>query len=419
MKQADLIAKIQSVVEFTYNNSHTLWYRDHCNKNGINTLPQIKTFCDISMLPLMTRADLSTISLFNRAFTSLTSVNEIRSTSGTTGQSALFYLRDVLYRKIVTHMRAHGARRKLLFWNYNLAASYVHADRLAGLQTVVADPHQLDKSIKLIEQLAIDTLSGTPSLLMMFGHMLIPFGLHTQIRFLETHGEPCQAQTLSALSQLFPNAVFYSQYSVGEVGQEIGVRLPSCNRQDSHYYHINDDDVYVEEVDHELVITRFKTPTVMPLIRYKTGDSLKWIGYDECSCGHKGLSLELLGRQNVDFVRISGVELRHELIANIVGEFHTELGSFVATEVRDQIANNVQKVTMNVQVVPLMPQSIHLDELRNRVQNALMHSLQVSPTTNLGEMVTAGMFDVPVITFLDKRPTGNKQPGIKLITGRG
>ena len=418
MTKADLIEKINNVVEFAYNNSHSSWYRDHCKKYGQMMIPVVKSPDDISALPLITRADINTVSLFNRTFTPIKTANEIRSTSGTTGQSALFYLRDVLYRKIVAHMHEHGARRKLLFWNYNLAASYIHADCLAGLQTVVGDPHQLDKNVKLIEQLAIDTLSGTPSLLMMFGHMLMPFGLNAQIKFMETHGEPCQAKTLSALSQLFPNAVFYSQYSVGEVGQEIGLRLPSCSRQDSHYYHINDDDVYVETVDQELVVTRFRIPTVMPLIRYKTGDSLNWIGYDECDCGHKGLSIELLGRQNVDYVRIAGVELRNELIMNIVDGFKTELDTFVATEIRDEVSNSTQKITINIQVVPLMPQTTDLDDLKRRLQNALLQTLKVSATTSLGEMVAAGLFDIPEIVFLANRPLGNKLPGIKLISNQ-
>jgi len=48
-----------------------------------------------------------------------------------------------------------------------------------------------------------------------------------------------------------------------------------------------------------------------------------------------------------------------------------------------------------------------------------MKSLRVSSTTTLEEMVLAGLFATPEITFLDKRPTGNKQPGIKLITDQG
>ena len=418
MKQADIIAKAQSVVAFAYNNKQSNWYLDHCKKHGYKKLPVVETPDDISKLPFMTRADMSGVSLFDRAFRSPAMAHEIRSTSGTTNQGALFYMRDVLYYKIVSRMHADGARRKLIFWNYHMAASYVEADRQAGVQTVVGDPHQLDRNVNLVKDLLIDTLSGTPSLLLLFGEILQPYGLNGQITFLETHGEPCSVEALQTLSNIFPNADLYAQYSMGEVGQEIGIRTPACDRQESNYYHINEADVFVEAVNEELIVTRFITPTIMPLIRYNTGDNVGWIGYDECSCGHKGLSLELLGRHNVDYVRISGVELRHELIANIVDKFQKELDGFVTTEVSEDTINNAQKITLNVYVVPRTGQKTGLDDLKQRLQKALMQSLSVSSTTTLAEMISSGMFDVPVITFLGKRPTGNKQPGIKLITHR-
>ena len=315
--QADIIERVKKTVDFAYNNSHSSWYRDHCKQYGIMQCPVVETIDDISRLPLIERKDLNSVPLFSRAFTDPKRANDIRSTSGTSGQDPLFYLRDVFYHEMTRRMHADGVRRKLFFWNYHVSAVLAHADLLAGVQTVICDPHQLEKSTELVKLLSIDTLAGSPSVLLMFGDMLKSSGANTRIKYLQLNGEAATLQTLNALRKLYPIAEHYSDYSLGEVGQDMGIRTPYCDRQNPGYYHINTKDVYVETVDGELVVTRYVVPTVTPLIRYRTGDNIGWMGHDECSCGHKGLSIEMSGRQNVDFVRIAGVEIRNDEIINM------------------------------------------------------------------------------------------------------
>lgn len=416
MKGSDVTAKVQKLVDFAYTNTQTSWYRDHCAAHGIFECPRITKVSDISNLPLMERTDLNAVSIKARAFRSLSKANEIRSTSGTTAQAPLFYMRDVLYKDISKRIYEAGGRRKLLLWNYHLSASYVHADHLCGIQTIVGDPHQLDKAAALVDALSVDILSGTPSMLMLLGPLLEPKGINHRIKFLDISGEPCRTPTTRALHSLYPNAQHYSSFVIGEVGQEIGIRTPHCTRQDGGYYHLNSKDIYIEAIDNELIITRFAVPTITPLIRYKTGDHIRWLGHDTCACGHEGVSFEMLGRVNVDFVRIAGVEIRQDEIEMIVARFKDNLTPYVATFVKDSIQDGTQTVHIDLQVFAIPHKQIDYDSLTKRLQEALLHSLKVSATTPLRDMTAAGLFAVPTITFLKKRPIQNKKPGIKLGT---
>ncbi len=414
--QEDIVRQVKKTVDFAYNNSHSSWYRDHCKQYGIMQCPDIASIDDISQLPFIARKDLNSVQIFSRAFIDPKKANDIRSTSGTSGQDPLFYLRDVFYHEMTRRMYADGVRRKLFFWNYHVSAVLTHADLLAGVQTVIGDPHQLEKNIKLVELLAIDTLAGSPSVLLMFGDMLKSSGANTQIKYLQLNGEAATLQILKALRNLYPFAGHYSEYSLGEVGQDMGIRTPYCDRQNPGYYHINTKDVYVEAVNNEIVVTRYATPTITPLIRYRTGDNISWMGHDECSCGHSGLSFEMSGRQNVDFVRIAGVEIRNDEIVNIIGRFNKDLEDFVYTEVRDQVVNNAQIVALKIKVVPIKKDTENLAKLSQKLQKTLMGSLRVSATTTLQEMVRAGLFHAPEIEFLPAIPVSNKRQGVKLIT---
>lgn len=413
---ACLTRRIQEAVDFAWQNPQSSWYRDFCKRKNVSHRPIVATQDDITQLPIIEREDLSEIGLLERAFTDIGLANEMRSTSGTSGREPLFYLRDGFFCALATRLYRDGARRRILFWNYHLASSCVEGDRLCGLQTIVSDPRQLEKNVALVKQLAIDTLAGTPSLLLIFGHLLNAAGENRKIRFLDFQGEPSRPQTVAALKTLYPNASHYSAFSIGEIGGEIGIRTALCNDQHSGYYHVNTKDVYVESVEDKLVVTKLTTPTVMPLIRYRTGDDAEWIRRDQCDCGHDGLSFKLLGRSNVDFVRIAGVELRNDAIAEVIDQFAEELTCFVATEVKDQVNNNAQIITMNVSVVPLAFDTARRSDLEQRLQKALMNSLRVSSTTMLHEMVTAGFFAPPKIIFLDKQPVTNKKLGIKLVS---
>ncbi|WP_295512691.1 phenylacetate--CoA ligase family protein [uncultured Sulfitobacter sp.] len=408
------IAALQAIVTFAYETAHSEWYRQVCADHGIMECPKISSLEDFEMLPVLDRATLNRFAPFKRLSSEVTLVDDIRSTSGTSGQAPLFYLRTTTYRHMAQQLVQAGARRKIYLWGYQHVITHVENDRLAGLQTVICDPQQLMHHLPLVAAMKADTLAGTPSLLLLFGQMLDRLEDRLQIRFLELTGEPARAQTLQALKQVFPLAKVFHHYAMGEMGQETGTRGPNCECQNSGYFHLNPTGIYVENQDGELLVTQLNVPTAFPLIRYKTGDRVDWLGPDRCSCGHDGISFELSGRANVDFVRIAGVELRYEEISAIVATFGDTFAPYTAVEVREHISGGKQQVSLNVIVVP-RNQRDNSAYLQQQLSEALFQKLRLSATTRLCDMVKAGYFTRPRITLLPEVPVATKSPGIRFV----
>jgi phenylacetate-CoA ligase len=65
-------------------------------------------------------------------------------------------------------------------------------------------------------------------------------------------------------------------------------------------------DVFVESVGGELVVTRLRE-SVLPLLRYRTGDAGRVAADEPCRCGHRGLSiLDFAGRRACRFTTPQG-----------------------------------------------------------------------------------------------------------------
>tara|TARA_R110000850_G_scaffold94971_1_gene199893 strand:+ start:16587 stop:17846 length:1260 start_codon:yes stop_codon:yes gene_type:complete len=407
------IPHLKSIVEFAYTNKHSDWYRQVCADHEITECPKIASLDDFQSLPVLDRATLTQFSPFMRLSSNINLVDDIRSTSGTSGQPPLFYLRTTTYRHMARQLVQAGARRKIYLWGYQHVITHVENDRLEGLQTVICDPQQLMHHVPLVAAMHADTLAGTPSLLLLFGQMLDSLEDRLNIRFLELTGEPARAQTLKALTAAFPLAKHFHHYAMGEMGQETGIRGPLCDCQKTGYFHLSPEGIYAEDVDGELLVTQLNVPTAFPLIRYRTGDCLHWLGRDTCSCGHEGISFQLSGRANVDFVRIAGVEIRHEEIASIIATFGDVFEPYTAVEVREDVSGGRQQVTLEIKVVPKDKDARTLSDLQSKLAESLLQKLRLSATTRFCDMVAAGYFAMPTISFLSAIPINTKAPGIQ------
>jgi len=73
-------------------------------------------------------------------------------------------------------------------------------------------------------------------------------------------------------------------------------------------FHVLVPDVWVEELDGELVVTRLR-PGALPLLRYRTGDRGS-ITFTPCGCGHRGPSVSgFVGRRACRFRTPAGAEV--------------------------------------------------------------------------------------------------------------
>lgn len=411
-----ILKQLQDIVEFAYNNKHASWYREICAKHGINTCPKIMSLDGFLALPILNRSMLNEYSAYERLSTEPMNATDIRSTSGTSGQDPLFYIRTANYPHMALRLFKDGARRKIYLWGYQHIVSHVEGDRLQGLQTVVCDPQQLLQHVPLVSVMNVDTLAGTPSLLLLFGQALEDkLEDRLRFRFLELTGEPARPNTLKALNKLFPLAKPYNHYAMGEMGQETGIRTPHCDCQNTGYFHLSPEGIYAENLDGTLIVTQLNVPTAFPLIRYNTGDQVKWLGEDKCICGHEGISFELSGRANVDFVRIAGVELRHEEFATIVSNLNGAFENHVSVEVKEHLFNQSQRVALRIEVVPKPSATMSSLVLKELLEQEIISKLRLSATTRLSDMIKAGLFSTPKVVLLPEVPLNTKASGIRLI----
>ena len=410
-----MLTALNEIVQYAYQTPHSSWYREICSEQGIQSCPVLTSLDEFQMLPLVDRATLNRFSPFARLSSEPSLVDDIRSTSGTSGQAPLVYLRTTRYKQIAERLVRDGARRRLYLWGYQHVITHIESDHRVGLQTVICDPNQLTNHLPLVSKLSIDTLGGTPSLLLLFGQYLEPVEARLQIRYLELCGEPCRPSILAGLKQLFPLARFYDHYAMGEIGEEIGIRTPDCPQDRLRYFHLNSNDLFAENVGGELVLTHLNPPMAFPLIRYKTGDQLCWFGADTCQCGHQGVSFELAGRANVDFVRIAGVEIRYDELSQVLSAFDDRFEPFLSAEVSERVSSGTQKVRLTVRVVRSPSSEENATVLSQKLQEALVETLRLSATTYLKDMIQIGLFDLPEVVCLEEIPVSTKSPGIRLV----
>lgn len=135
-----------------------------------------------------------------------------------------------------------------------------------------------------------------------------PAGLHWWIgaapqispRLVLTSATHFSAAQRAAFAQVSPAPVL-NYYATTETGPLAWECLVAPGR-----FHILTPDVWLESVAGELVVTRLR-PTLVPLLRYRTGDAGTVVDEPRCACGHSGWTLlGLDGRRACTFVRPDG-----------------------------------------------------------------------------------------------------------------
>ena len=174
-------------------------------------------------------------------------------------------------------------------------------------------------------------------------------------------------------------------------------------------------DLHAFALDGEAVVTRLCAENIFPVIRYRTGDHLTSLRSGNCACGRDGLSFELKGRQNVDFVRIAGVEIRNEEIQQVVREYTEDFEDYVETVVRQDLCGMRQVVALSVKVV-LQKACSDPERAIESLQQALASKLRLSSNTFLDELIAQGAFQRPEVILLPEVPLSNKRVGVKLVS---
>lgn len=395
------------------------FYRRHY---GVGTKPlSITSIEEWRTLPFTTKADLLARPLRERTFLPFSDIDHLRPTSGTSGKGALFCPRTPL-RGMEYRLEYHDFKQPMLAFTVP-AMPHWHEDfmhRAGGTGGVVVyDPANPAASVKVARDAGVDSISVFAFHMPQLGEHMKRECINENIRFIEMAGEACTKKLFEYLRETFPHATLVPFYGSSEVEDSpIGMPCRAITGEEplalyhgkgSHYLEIVDPATLevvepIRGAEGELVITAYPgEPSAFPLLRFRTGDFVRVI--DERCPKHHSWSFTLLGRTEMDFIKIAGGVLRADEIARVLQLFETnvsdrfELHSFE----RASATGPLLAPTLYVEIVS--PIDLH------DLSRAIMHELRVAPSFTYEEGVMQGRY-LPIVCKPFVPPVGKKSKRI-------
>jgi phenylacetate-coenzyme A ligase PaaK-like adenylate-forming protein len=252
----------------------------------------------------------------------------VYASGGTTGapkftlysNSEYRYVTDVLtdiYRNAGLN---EGDRVANLFIAGNLWTSFNVAGRalenLGCLHLPVGGASDIENILKFFRAFEVNAVVGLPSIIIKVAEEIERRGLDIKIEKILYGGEHLRPQTCAFLSRAVGaksiRSAGYACVDTGPVGWQ-------CDHVSGSVHHVLDRYCYAEILDPETlkpvkgdqpgeIVATNLDRVLMPVVRYRTGDLGRWVKIDNCRCGFKGKSFELLGRCD-DLLVIGGINL--------------------------------------------------------------------------------------------------------------
>jgi phenylacetate-CoA ligase len=270
----------------------------------------------------------------SRTVVGLDDIRMVVQTSGTSGLGTAVYALDDRDLDAIIRTEAVGflwagidrGTRVLLTLPVGLSAAglwYSAALRSIGANVLSVGPYSTERKVELLRQFEAEVVIGTPSYVQRLAVACEDSGVapdETSVRTLIVAGQPFPEQWAAAIERRW-GATLYEQYGCTEraiawtcpggvlKGGHLGVlHFPP----ESGYYEVVDPESN-EQVDHgetgELIVTPFGADA-SPLVRYATGDRVRWMAPGGCACGRPlaGIAVGEVERYD-DMMKIRGVNV--------------------------------------------------------------------------------------------------------------
>ncbi len=283
-------------------------------------------------LPPVTKDDLIACPLEERSFLPLSQLDHLRASSGTSGKSPLFsprtYVRGMEYR-----LQHHDFENAFLGFTVPLMPHWheqFQAEHGRAVPVVVHDPNRPAATARLAAAAGVDAFS-------VFAYHVVPLGeemkkvkMNERIRFIEITGEICSRVQYEYIRATFPNAKILQSYNSSEV-EDAHIGMPCkpidgteplavYHPKETHYLELIDADGKVltpsAGAEGDLLVTAYPgEPASFPLIRFRIGDTARVV---EETCAHGTWSFTVLGRTDMDFLKVPGGIVRADEIARVL-----------------------------------------------------------------------------------------------------
>lgn len=312
------------------------FYRSHFGMTEETPHLTISAEAEWRTLPFVTKDSLIAMPLIERSFVPLSKLDHLRTSSGTSGKPPLFsprtHVRNMDYR-----LQYHDFKNAFMAFTVPMMPHWHErfAEENGRLPRVVSyDPKNPVASVRLAHAAGVDAFSVFVYHIHDIGEEMKKIGMNTAIRFIEVTGEMCTRAQYEYLRETFPNATILQSYNSSEV-EDAHIGMPCkamdgsdplavYHPKDTHYLElINPDTGELLEpkagVEGDLLITAHPGESAsFPLIRYRIGDTIRIV---EERCPHGSWSFTVVGRTEMDFLKVPGGILKADEIARALRLF--------------------------------------------------------------------------------------------------
>jgi phenylacetate-coenzyme A ligase PaaK-like adenylate-forming protein len=403
--------QINAVLDYVWNSENSSLYKDYWQNNGIVKQPSVKTYDQFKKIPIADRSVINTsFEPASRCYLPMTDAHTLAQTSGTSGKAPFFLWRYV-------HPYPHGflnfpfyyslgARRTMAFVGSNKIGPLVYSAREAGVASIIGDTHDLASSAKLASLAQIDSLTLPTTLAHLFAKELNNIDYNQNIKLVCLWGEYCSDTSLTLLKKEYPNANFIIEYGLAEAAIHVAEGRVDCENPNRHM-HLCSNTSLVEIIDTEVVITTLLLPYGTPLIRYKTGDSARFVD-GLCPCGNPTPRIEILGRMNGDFIRIGGGEVRVEELDRVMQPLLMYVEPTYSLIVDEVVNGDVRSGVLTLKLTKRDGISLPEESLELLVTKEVTENMRISQNLNLTQSLKRGLIKSFSISFVDKPEVGIK-----------
>ncbi len=414
--------ELQSLVAHVTNPAGGQFYRNLYKMQPSTPSLKINSMSEWRSLPFVTKEDLSRVPLKNRLFNPMSNIDHLAISSGTSGRPPLFNPHTP-ERNQEFQFEYHDFKGPILaFGGPMIPHQYERFKRQNGIpeKVVAFDPKNPRASVILARAAGVDSISLFLHQVQLAGEYMKQEGMSECIRFIDVVGEICSHSFYEYMRATFPNAKIISSYGAQEVEDApyIGISCRPMDGSDplavyhskkTHYLEIRDTGTgeIIEPkpgVEGELLITAYQgEPAAFPLLRLQIGDSVRVV---EEKCPHGLWSFTVLGRTNMDFIKIAGGQLRTDEIARVLRLFPDrisdvfELHYFMKETPRGPLLEPVLKVETRGK--------IDLEILAHDIEN----NLRTGPSFTYGEGVKEGRYLPMRCEILNQENDGKKHKRI-------
>jgi len=413
------LEKLNGVYSYLVENKYSDFYKKKYKTAGIN-FRKINTVEQFNKLPFLTRDEILNACPDNFLFIPKEKADHVGISSGTTNKDTPMvllidsrgYPKNMLAKRFKQYYELNIKKVMLLYSSLNIMRRFqINYDLIKrGVLMVPADLNNLTASAKIAKRLQIDAIETTSSILYYFiPYLKSEYDLE-KIRLINLGGEFTSEEKYKYFQKVFKNAYFVFNAGGLETGK-IGERCKHLNKMAPRYFHPVSH-LYYEVInpdkEGELVLTSLAKEKWPFIMRYRTGNSIKYSDY-KCPC--KKPSFELFGKIGHDVIKIQGAFIYSAHVSQALSPYYKFLESH---DFRLHVYEVIKKGKIRGRLVLQLvgKNSSSSEDLKSIIKKGVSNNLFLSANSSLSNLVEKKIFMPLVVEFVDVLPFNPKQTSI-------